>query len=138
MEVVMDIMALDRAIRAVAPIEGVSVGAPEDKQSWRIDFAAQATEDERAAAEAVVAGFDPGLPEIPQSVTPLQARKAIRAAGLKPQVDAALVAGGEEVQEAWDYAIEINRRDPLLLQIAAEAGLSAAELDQLFIAAAAL
>lgn len=45
---------LDAALRAVCPIAGVD-GEPE---AVRIDYAPEATEQERAAALAAVAGFD--------------------------------------------------------------------------------
>lgn len=49
---------LDTAIRAVAPIVGVSIGRQDDKSTWRIDFAPEATQAERDAAAAVVTTFD--------------------------------------------------------------------------------
>lgn len=51
--------ALDQAIKAVCPIDGVSIGRAADKSTWRIDFADDATAEERAAATAVMAAFDP-------------------------------------------------------------------------------
>jgi len=49
---------LDAAVRAVAPIVGVSVGRIDDKATWRIDFAPEATKEERAAAQQVAASFN--------------------------------------------------------------------------------
>ncbi len=49
---------LNSAIYAVCPIDGVSVGRFNDKATWRIDFSAGATAPQKAAAAAVVAGFD--------------------------------------------------------------------------------
>lgn len=72
------------------------------------------------------------------SVTPLQARRAIRELGLKTQIDAAIAAAGDEAQETWDYALEIRRDDPLLNQIAAGLGLSSSDLDDVFALAATL
>ena len=54
--------ALDLAIRSVCPIDGVSVGTWDDKQTWRIDFKPEATTEERAAAQGVVDAFDPTVP----------------------------------------------------------------------------
>jgi hypothetical protein len=50
--------SLDAAIRAVAPIVGVSVGRHEDKATWRVDFAPEATQSQRDAAASVIASFD--------------------------------------------------------------------------------
>jgi hypothetical protein len=49
---------LDAAIRAVAPIVGVSIGRQEDKTAWRVDYAPEATQSQRDAAASVVASFD--------------------------------------------------------------------------------
>lgn len=49
--------ALDRAVRAVCPIDSVSIGKPDDKTTWRIDFALGATAPQKAAAQAAVASF---------------------------------------------------------------------------------
>ena len=49
---------LDAALRAVAPIVGVSIGRRDDKSTWRIDFVVEATREERDAAAGVVASFD--------------------------------------------------------------------------------
>lgn len=50
---------LDQSISAVAPIHGVSVADETDKATWRIDYAQDATPEQRAAAAAVVADFNP-------------------------------------------------------------------------------
>ena len=49
---------LHAQIAAVAPIVGVSIGRKEDKLTWRIDFAPEATQPHRDAAAGVVASFD--------------------------------------------------------------------------------
>ncbi|MGL6095048.1 MAG: hypothetical protein ACRC7O_04510 [Fimbriiglobus sp.] len=48
---------LHDAVSAVCPVDGVSVGTG-DPPPVRVDFAAGATPDQRAAAAAAVAGFD--------------------------------------------------------------------------------
>lgn len=50
--------SLDSALRAVCPIIGVSIGRKDDKSTWRIDFDATATPDQRRAASVVVEKFD--------------------------------------------------------------------------------
>lgn len=49
---------LDTALRAVAPITGVSIGRRDDKATWRLDFAPEATQAHRDAAAGVVTSFD--------------------------------------------------------------------------------
>src|SRR5690606_25589695 len=49
---------IHEAVAAVCPIVGVSVGTPNDKSTWRIHYAPDATDEQRAAAIAVVEAFD--------------------------------------------------------------------------------
>ncbi len=51
------IVRLDTALKAVCPIYGVSVGDPQDKATWRIDFKPEATQGQREAAAQVMAAF---------------------------------------------------------------------------------
>ena len=48
---------LSNAVLAVCPIHGVSMGDRFDKSTWRIDFRPEATQAQRAQAQAVVASF---------------------------------------------------------------------------------
>jgi len=45
-------------IVAVAPIDGVGIGQIDDKSTWRIDFKEEATEEQRAAAQAIIDSYD--------------------------------------------------------------------------------
>jgi hypothetical protein len=49
---------LHAAIAAVCPIHGVSIGRKDDKATWRIDFAPEASKEQKTAAAAAMAGFD--------------------------------------------------------------------------------
>ena len=75
---------------------------------------------------------------VPAAVTPLQLRRALRAAGLHTQIAAALVELGEEAQEAWEYAVTIPRGDPMIAGAATAINLTSEQVDELFRAAAAL
>ncbi len=55
--------SLHSAIAAVAPIAGLSIGNPADKSTWRIDFVGSATAEQRAAAAAIVTGYDMLAPQ---------------------------------------------------------------------------
>lgn len=46
------------AVEKLAPITGVSVGKIDDKTTWRIDFAEEATEEEKQAALSALDLFD--------------------------------------------------------------------------------
>lgn len=56
--------ALTASLRAVAPISGVSVGVVGDRSTWRIDFAAEATQEERDAAQAALLSWSPPAPPL--------------------------------------------------------------------------
>lgn len=56
----MNIVELNQALKAVCPIDGVSVGQVADKSTWRIDFKPEATTEQRAAAQGVVDVFSTG------------------------------------------------------------------------------
>jgi len=49
---------LYEAIAAVAPIDGVAIGDPTDKQTWRIDFKDEATAQEQTDGQAALDAFD--------------------------------------------------------------------------------
>lgn len=53
---------LDSQISEVAPIDGIRIGVPDDKSTWEVWFKAEATQEQRAAAQAVIQAFDPLVP----------------------------------------------------------------------------
>ena len=60
----MDIVRiLHERIAAICPITGVGLGEITDKSTWRIDFRPEATTQQRADAQAVIAAFDVALEE---------------------------------------------------------------------------
>lgn len=48
---------LDAALREVCSIIGVSIGVLDDKSTWRVDFAPEATAAEIEAAHAMIVGW---------------------------------------------------------------------------------
>lgn len=75
-------------------------------------------------------------PIVPDRVTALQARKALRAIGLHNTVNQFINQQSEDIQEAWEYATEISYNDPILNAMIAELGWTQAQKDALFISAA--
>lgn len=69
---------------------------------------------------------------VPRAVTPLQMRKALRAAGLKPIIDAAMTKAPDEVREEWEYATVVLRDNATLEALAKSIGKTDEELDELF------
>lgn len=131
-------LGLHQAVAAVAPIEGVAIGNPDDRSTWRVDFTPTASEDQRKAAMAVLTAFDLHAPPVPREVAQLSFRRALRQAGLIDQVNVAVKASAPDVQDAWEFAGSINRTDPLITAIGSQLNLTAAALDHLFILAATL
>lgn len=72
----------------------------------------------------------------PQNVTPLQAKRALNKAGLLAQVKSAVAAADIDTQLAWEAALSFERNSPFILNMGAVLGLTAAEIDALFISAA--
>lgn len=83
-------------------------------------------------------GWLPYVPPVPAAVTPLQARKALRAAGMMPAVNDWLAAQDEITNEEWEYATQIERDNPAIAAAAVGLDLTEADLDDLFRTAATL
>jgi hypothetical protein len=77
-------------------------------------------------------------PSIPQSVSPLQARKALKQQSMLLTVQAAVDAANEDTQMAWEYATSFDRQSPFVLGMASVLGWTELELDGLFVLAATL
>lgn len=78
------------------------------------------------------------LPAVPQSITPLQARKALRAAGLYDAVAAFVATLTPAEQDEWEYALEVRRDNATIAAGAAALELTEQQVDDLFIAGAQL
>ncbi|MBI1321349.1 MAG: hypothetical protein GC168_20690 [Candidatus Hydrogenedens sp.] len=72
------------------------------------------------------------------AVSIVQARIALRRAGLLPAIDAYVDQEGGEVADRWHYGTTLQRDDPMLAAAAAALYLSEQRLDDLFAAAATL
>jgi hypothetical protein len=93
---------------------------------------------EQVIAEYTSALNAPEVPQVPQTVTPRQARLALNKFGLRQQVDNWVAAQSQDVRDTWDYATQVVRTDTFITQAATALGLSDAQLDALFTTAAAL
>jgi len=72
--------------------------------------------------------------EVPQSITPAQARIILHRNGLLDAVEEA-VKLDKEFEIYWEYGLEVNRNDTILLSMANALGLSDDQLDGLFMEA---
>lgn len=57
-----DLNKLHRALATVCPMEGIAVGTWDDRGTWRLDYAAGATDVQKAAAVALMTSFDFSVP----------------------------------------------------------------------------
>ena len=113
----------------------VTEGQPEQRdgvwyQTWEVrEFTAEEIEEQRKA-------------QIPASVTMRQARLAMLGAGILDDVEAAIAAmEGDEGRAAridWEYALDVRRDWPLINALGSQLGLTEQQIDDLFVAAAAV
>ena len=78
------------------------------------------------------------VPVVPSSVTPRQVRLLLLSQGLLANVESIIAASDEATKITWAYASEFNRNDPLLEALATQLGLTSQQVDDFFIAAAAI
>ena len=63
---------------------------------------------------------------------PLQLRKALRQLNMIDAVKTVVASASEEIQEAWEYASEFKRNDPMIEAIRVSLGKTEKEIDDLF------
>ena len=84
----------------------------------------------------------PTPPGVPASVTMRQARRALLNMGKLAAVDAAIAAMPEPQRSAaridWEYSTAVERHSALVAGLAPALGLNSAQIDALFVAAAAI
>lgn len=82
-----------------------------------------------------IGAFVPRAAPVVTTVTMKQCRLALLAAGILPQVTAAISSMPMAAQISWEFSQTVLKTDPLVQQLAVAFGLN---LDTLFAAAAAL
>lgn len=90
------------------------------------------------AAEIEEHTAPPAESNVPEVVSRFQARAALLQAGLLSVAETAIANGDPIQQLAWADAQEFRRASPTVAAIGAALGLSEADIDDLFIAAAAI
>lgn len=108
----------------------------DDPEAHGQEIFAKAVAGQFGAVAAYVAPVQDN--SVPQSVTPLQARKALRQAGLKAQVDAYVATLSDEAREEWEYCISVERNNGLVNDAATALGMTEDQKDDLFRLAATL
>ncbi len=77
-------------------------------------------------------------PPVPAKVSRMQAKLALNAAGLLDDVEAYMATAAEETRIYWAEVSELHRDHPILVAAVGALGLSEAQVDDLFRAAAAI
>jgi len=72
------------------------------------------------------------------SVTPWAIREALNQTGLRDAVEDAVLLADRRTQDAWHYAQNFVRTDPLVVTLGAALGKTEADLDDLFTLASTL
>lgn len=80
----------------------------------------------------------PTISSVPESVTPRQLKLALYKAGILDTIESFVANQNRPAQISWDEAIEFLRGDPMLDSMAAAFGLTAAQVDAIFVSASAL
>lgn len=96
------------------------------------------TPEQNTALDAVIAAHDPEKPEVPNSVSPLQARLALEQMSALAQIEAYVSSQSSAVQIAWNHAREIRRDNAMIAAGAAALSWTPQQIDELFILAASL
>lgn len=118
------------------------IGAP---FAWNSDGTVSGRENltdaQNAALDAVIAAHDPKKqppPQIPQSVSRMQAMVALSRAGHLDKVQSWVAGQDAETQLIWSSAQNFNRGSALLGTAAKALDLTSDQIDALFIQAAAI
>lgn len=106
-----------------------------------VSYGEELTAEQRVAIDAVVAEHDPSRPApaaVPGSVTRYQCCVVLARHGLLGQVNAFFeaMAADDQRRLAWEIAATVQRNSASTLDAAAHLGLSAADVDAMFIEAA--
>jgi hypothetical protein len=83
------------------------------------------------------------LPPDPQPppifvVSPRQIRQALTSIGLRAQVETAVLAGTQDLQDWWNYATQFEQNHPMVVGMSQQLGVSDVQLQQLYELAASL
>lgn len=73
-----------------------------------------------------------------QPLTPRQVRLVLNQSGLLDSVEAAVAAAGRELVIWWEFSVSYERTNPLVIQMAADLGVSPEQVDAIWAAGAQL
>ena len=119
-------------------VVSVSIGNPADSNTWKVQYGVSATAVQVSAGNAVVAGFNPNATAVPYKIDAMQAKVALSRAGLLTAVQNWINTQSAEDQLVWNTAPAFRRDSALIAAGMAALGITSAQMDQLFISAAAI
>lgn len=76
--------------------------------------------------------------EVPDSITPRQARLILNKYNLRQAVETAIANSSQDVKDEWEFSNAIQRTWPALISLAQSLGITSEQLDQMFIEASDL
>ncbi len=76
----------------------------------------------------------PDIPQepVPERVTPRQIRLALNQLQLRQTVEQAVSSGSQDLKDWWEYALDIERNNALVIGMAGQIGITQQQLDDLF------
>ena len=84
---------------------------------------------------AAIAAYHPVLSI---TVSPRQIRLALNQMQMRDTVETFVKTASRDVQDVWEFSVEIRRDDPVLNQLYPALGLTSEQVDQLFLLASTL
>jgi hypothetical protein len=120
------------------PVTGIS----QANGSITLHLSSELTIDQKLQAEEAIA-LTPEFNSIPQIVSPRQMRIALIISGISPQdIESALDTLPEPnrsiAKTTWEYSVEFQRNNPILISLAPMLGLTEQQVDDLFTLASTL
>ena len=81
---------------------------------------------------------EPEKPFVPPSVSPRQIRQALTRTNMRTAVESAVAAGDQDTKDWWEFATEFQRAHPMVAAMGAGLGLTAEQIDSLWVLAGTL
>ena len=80
----------------------------------------------------LLTGDDMPQNPVPKTVSPRQIRLALNQLGLRATVEQAVASGSQDLRDWWEYALDIERDNALVVGMAQQLGITEQQIDDLF------
>ena len=119
----MNLEKLHNLIKLVCPIHGISIGDASNKTTWIISFKDESTDEEKAAAQAVIDNADLSILDDPETVVridKLEFKDRLKSLGKYEAASAVLASMTDDDKENWSLApCAASNNEDLLALLAA-------------------